>query len=83
MENINLKIENLRNDLVAMINQSELPIAVIELICKELYTKVQNNYIAYINTERIKEMRSAEDMAKEIQGEESVKIEEALDGQGK
>lgn len=63
---INLMIDDLRNTLVDDINKSNLPVGVVELICKELYTKVQNQYIATINSERIKDMKSSEEMVNEI-----------------
>ena len=65
--NINIAIEDLRNNLVNEINNSGLPIGVVELICKELYTKVQNQYIAYINSEYMKDAPSPEELTQEIQ----------------
>ena len=64
--NINLQIDDLRNNLVDIINESNLPIAIIELIVKDLYIKVQNQYIATINSERLKDMKSHEDLKQEI-----------------
>lgn len=66
-KNINLIIDDLRNNLVNMINESGLPIGVVELICKDLYTKVQNSYIGQINSARMKEMKSTEEIKQDIQ----------------
>lgn len=83
-KNINVAIDDLRNALVSMINESGLPIGVVELICKELYTKVQNNYIACINTEHMKEMKNEQELAKTINdkvGETQSMLEELQNGQ--
>lgn len=64
--NINLAIDELRNNLVDTINKSNLPVGIVELICKELYTKVQNQYIATINSERVKEIKTQEELTNEV-----------------
>jgi len=70
--NINVQIDDLRNNLVDVINNSNLPIAVVELVCKELYTKVQNQYIAVINSERLKDMQTPDKITKELNQQEIV-----------
>jgi len=70
--NINVQIDDLRNNLVDVINNSNLPIAVVELVCKELYTKVQNQYIAVINSERLKDMQTPDEITKELNQQEIV-----------
>lgn len=65
--NINLAIDDLRNNLVNVINESGLPIGIVELVCKEVYTKVQNQYIACINSERMKDMKSSEELIQDVQ----------------
>lgn len=64
--NINLAIDDLRNNLINTINESGLPIGVVELICKEVYTKVQNAYIATINSEKLKDAKSPEEIQEQI-----------------
>ena len=65
--NINIAIDDLRNNLINIINESGLPIGIVELICKDIYTKVQNQYIACINSERMKDMDSPEELIQNIQ----------------
>ena len=64
--NVNIQIDSLRNNLVNMINESGLPIAVVELIVKDLYTKVQNAYIAEINSERMKDIKTPEEIQEQL-----------------
>lgn len=82
--NINIEIDNLRNDLVNTINASGLPIGVVELICKELYTKVQTQYIAHINSERMKDINSPAEVINNIKkniDKDQSDIVEALNGE--
>lgn len=64
--NVNIQIDNLRNGLVNMVNESGLPIAVVELIVKDLYTKVQNAYIAAINSEKMKDIKTPEEIQEQL-----------------
>jgi len=83
-KNINITIDEVRNALVDTINNSGLPIGVVELICKELYTKVQNLYIATLNTERMKDIKSEQELIKMVNdeiGEGQKTLEEISNGQ--
>lgn len=84
MDNINLAIDDLRNGLIDIINESGLPIGVVELICKEVYNKVQMQYIAYINSEKMKNIKTANELTeevKEIIDHDEKELKEVLNGQ--
>ena len=51
-KSINLIIGDLRNDLIEVCNQSGLPIAIVELVVKDIYLEVQQTAKNAIEQER-------------------------------
>lgn len=66
--NVNIIIENLKQQLVKDINDSNLPIGVIYLIVNDLQWKVEKTYYAQLNSSVVKEFQQ-EDQAPENEGE--------------
>ncbi len=60
--NVNIVIENLKQQLVKDINDSNLPIGVINLIVNDLQWKVEKTYYAQLNSSVVKEFQQ-EDQA--------------------
>ena len=69
-KNINIIIEDLKQQLVKDINDSNLPIGVINLIVNDLQWKVEKTYYAQLNSSVVKEFQQ-EDQATEEKEEES------------
>lgn len=66
--NVNIVIENLKQQLVKDINDSNLPIGVINLIVNDLQWKVEKTYYAQLNSSVVKEFQQ-EDQAPEKEEE--------------
>ena len=71
MDNINLKTEKLRSDLYAIVNQSQLPIANVYFVYKDVFKDLEKLYNDVINKE-ITKMR-------EEQKQDQGKKEEGVD----
>ena len=56
-ENFNLQCDDLKNNIINILNQSGFPIVIIYYIIKDIYHDVENNYIGYLNTIRMKEAK--------------------------
>lgn len=63
MDNFNLINENLKNSLVQIISNSNLPVANVYFIVKDIFRDIENNYYNQIS----KEMESKEQNAQEEQ----------------
>lgn len=71
MDNINLKTEKLRSDLYAIANQSQLPIANVYFVYKDVYKDLEKLYNDVINKE-ITKMREEQ---KQDQGKEEEEVD--------
>lgn len=63
MDNFNLINENLKNSLIQIISNSNLPVANVYFIVKDIFRDIENNYYNQIS----KEMESKEQNAQEEQ----------------
>lgn len=63
MDNFNLINENLKNSLIQTISNSNLPVANVYFIVKDIFRDIENNYYNQIS----KEMESKEQNAQEEQ----------------
>lgn len=67
----NLRCDNLKSEIIKVINQSDLPIAVIYYMFQNLYTEVEHTYFGTINSARLKQQK--ESVEKLEQGMEKTK----------
>lgn len=66
-ENFNLQCDDLKNNIINILNQSGFPIVIIYYIIKDIYHDVENNYIGYLNTIRMKEAKQVQKKIDNIQ----------------
>ena len=55
----NLRCENLKSEVIKIINKSELPIAVIYYIFQSIYTVIDNTYFGTINSVRLSQQKKS------------------------
>lgn len=53
----NLRCDNFKKNLIKLIDDSELPIAVIYYICQNIFSQVQKSYFGTINQAILKEQQ--------------------------
>lgn len=44
MDNFNTKLENLKKDLITLINNSEMPVGVVYYLLKDISSEVESSY---------------------------------------
>lgn len=67
-KDFNLVCDDLKIKLTNLINESELPVAAIYYILKDIFHNVENFYIGYLNEKKIKQ--AAEQQKKDKEDEE-------------
>lgn len=72
-KDINLQIEDLKNDCVNLINQSGLPISVAYYLFKDIMVDLQTSYENYLKQARIEETKRLQALA---QSQETSEVEE-------
>lgn len=72
-KDINLQIEDLKNDCVSLINQSGLPISVAYYLFKDIMVDLQTSYENYLKQARIEETKRLQALA---QPQETNEVEE-------
>ena len=70
-EDFNLKCDNLKYNIINILNESKLPIVMVYYIIKDIYHDVENSYIGYLNTVKMKEAKKVEEKIKNIEAQMS------------
>lgn len=71
----NLRCENFKTEISKIINQSELPVAVIYYIFQSIYTQIQHTYYGTINSIRLQQQKkSIENLKETIDKTKQVKV---------
>ena len=70
-QDINVYIEDFKQDIIDKINTSGLPASVIYYVMKDIYSKIESEYTSYI-----RQSRQQLEQMKRQQEEETNKVEE-------
>lgn len=60
-KDFNIKCENLRLAVRDVINQSDLPLAAVYYIIKDIYSELFNLYMSYFNTAQLKKLNEQQE----------------------
>lgn len=75
----NLRCDNLKSEIIKIINQSDLPVAVIYYIFQNIYTEVEHTYFGTINSARLKQQKeSMKKLEQDIEATKQVKKEQKI-----
>ena len=79
-EDINLIIENFKNSIVQMVNENNLPPAVVYYIFKDVFKDIETSYTNYLNQVRKQQKNEQirEALSTEIEPASAEEIEEAV-----
>lgn len=69
-KDFNLVCDDLKIKLTNLINESELPVAAIYYILKDIFHNVENFYIGYLNEKKIKQAAEQQKKDKEDKEED-------------
>ena len=68
-EDFNIQCDNLKNNIINILNNSKLPVAIVYYIFKDIYHDVENSYIGYLNTVKINASKEAQKKIQDIQNQ--------------
>lgn len=75
----NLQCENLKSEIIKIINQSDLPIAVVYYIFQSIYTEIENTYFGTINSVRLNQQKkSIEKLKQDVEKAKQIKKEQKV-----
>lgn len=75
--NFNLKCDDFKSKIIEIINQSDLPIAVVYYIFQSVYTEIENTYFGTINSARLKQQKEAiEKLKQDVEKTKQIKKEQ-------
>ncbi len=77
--NFNLKCDDFKSKIIEIINQSDLPIAVVYYIFQSIYTEIENTYFGTINSARLNQQKkSIEKLKQDIEKTKQIKKEQKV-----